>query len=181
MPFRWTSVALVLLFLALTLTAARLTRRWSSLWCRLPRLRLPGVLLGTLCLAWAAAEVNLMLEGDMAVYHRLVWAAVPVVALLAYIHLDFLFARALGGLLLLLLTDMLHQAFAIHLPARLLFAAAAYLVCLWAMALVAAPWYFRDLLQQTAESRPWRHGTTAVFAALSLVFAAYGALSWPLR
>lgn len=189
MPFHYSSLTLAALFAALACTAGWLTTRYPTLWRDLPRHRVAGLILGLICLSWAAQQVNLMLEidvtrefhqlldGDLLRFRLLVLLAVPVIAIAAYYHLDFIFTRALGGFLLLILTDMLHQAFAIHLPARGAFSLFCYLAALVAMFIVAVPWHFRDFLKRTHDSRAWRHGAVLTLATGALVVCGFGLAS----
>jgi len=149
-------------------------RQNTELWRTLPRQRHAGVLLGLIVLAWAAIHVLPMLEGGMARFRILVILAVPVISFLAYQHLDFLFARAFGGFLLLIASDLRHGAFVVELPARPLFAMLCYLIAIGGMVIVIAPWRFRDLLEHASRSAPYRQriaGVLAVGAAAFAVFA----------
>lgn len=143
----------------------------AGLALRLPRARLAGEVLGLACLVWAAYHGCLMLEGGLAVYRKVVWALVPVTAILVYHHLDYLFARALGGFLVLCAAFFLHGAFAETVPWRPLYCSVCYLMGLWGMFVIAAPWRFRDLLQAMAQATPWRRplGALAVAAGIILV------------
>jgi hypothetical protein len=143
----------------------------AALAARLPRARLAGEVLGVICLVWSAYHACLMLEGGLASYRKVVWVLVPVTAVLAYHHLDYLFSRALGGLLVLCATYLLHGAFTAMVPWRPLYSVICYLAGVWGMFLIAVPWRFRDLLQAMAPApRRWRSlGTAAVAAGLILV------------
>ncbi|OPZ25769.1 MAG: hypothetical protein BWZ02_02309 [Lentisphaerae bacterium ADurb.BinA184] len=152
------------------------TRRWPDLWRRLPRERAAGVVVGVVCLAWSAQLALPMLEGGLAKYRYVIKALVPVTAVLAYLHLNYLFTRALGGLLVLGATWLLHAAFVANLPGRPLFSLACYGIALTGMVLIAAPWLFRDLLKRAAESRPWRLSAAACVAAACLFFVAFSLL-----
>lgn len=150
--------------------------RNTPLVARLPRARVAGEILGVGCLVWSAYYGCLMLEGGLAVYRTLVWALVPVTAVLAYNHLDYLFFRALGGFLVLSASFLLHGAFGEAVPCRGLYSAVCYLVGLWGMGLIAAPWRFRDLLRALTREDAWRHplgaigiGAGAVLVALPLL------------
>jgi len=132
------------------------SRRWPGLHSALPRHRLAGTLLGALCLIWAAVHANAMLEGDLARFRIIVKALVPVVVVLAYFHLDYLLARALGGLLLLLVNHVLQAGFAAQVPWRPVFSTVCYIVGIAGMFLVAVPWRLRDGIGLSADSAKWR-------------------------
>jgi hypothetical protein len=77
----------------------------------------------------------------------------------------------LGGFLVLSATYLLHGAFAAMVPWRPLYCIVCYLLGLWGMFLIAAPWRFRDLLQAIAQGPRWRRplGSLAMAAGLILV------------
>ncbi len=142
----------------------------------LPRHRELGAVLALACLLWSARHVALMLEGDMARFQATVFLLAPVVAVLAYFFLSFLFARAFGGFLLLCLVWLLHAAFTVSLPGRPLFAAIVYLLALAGALLVAMPWLMRDTLERALASSSFRHCLAAALAALAALFLVFGLL-----
>lgn len=151
--------------------------RDPELWRKLPRERNVGIVLGIACLAWSAWYAVPMLEGGLARYQRVIMLLVPVVAVLSYLYLNYVFTRALGGLMMLAATHMLHAAFVAHLPARGVFSAICYLVAVAGMFALATPWRFRDLLKLGAENVRWRAGLAAgngILAIALLVFAFLG-------
>ena len=152
-------------------------RRWPGLWKTLPRQRFPGILIGAVCLIWAGNEVQVMLEGDMARLQTVLWWLVPAILLLAWLFLDFLLVRALGGLVLLLIPVLLLGAFVAHLPLRPAFAALCYVLALAAMVMVAAPWHYRNLLERAANTPRLRAGLAAGLGLSAAVMAAVAAFS----
>jgi|GEM_PF-1451175 len=146
MAYTVLSVVLGLLFAVVGGVLLRGRPLDPGLAARLPRARLPGAAIGIVCLVWSAYHGCLMLEGPVAPYRKLVWALVPVCGVLCYRFLDFLLARALGGVLVLSAATLLHGGFAEAIPFRPVYSTACYAVGILGMALVAVPWRFRDLL-----------------------------------
>ncbi|MBN2450334.1 MAG: hypothetical protein JXR77_08090 [Lentisphaeria bacterium] len=138
---------------------------------RLPRLRVAGEIIGLICLVWSAYYGCQLLEGGLAVHRKLVWALVPVAAVLAYGYLDYLFARSLGGLLVLCASFLLHGAFVADLPVRPAYACVCYAVGSGGLLLVGVPWRFRDLLLAMGQSKPCRHTVAALCVLAGAVFA----------
>ena len=147
--------------------------REPDLFRRLPRARILGAVVAVVCLVWSAYHVCLMLEGGLVKFRVIVKLLVPVIAILAYTHLDYLFTRALGGLVVLVVNHLLHAAFVVHLPGRPVFALVCYLLGLLGLLLVAAPWHFRDALERAAESGRYRRGMAAALGVLSITFAVF--------
>ncbi len=152
-------------------------KRWPNLWQSLPRERVAGELIAVVCLVWSAWHAILMLEGGLARFHIGIKILVPVTALLVYFYLNFLFARALGGLLLLGLVHLLHWAFVANPPLRPLYSLVCYLYAFVGMILVATPWYFRDVLKKATDDSRWRvmmAGIAGASAVFYLVYAIIG-------
>jgi hypothetical protein len=176
MTFRLCSLGLGLFLGTAAYTFGIWTVRRPELWRRLPRARFPGVFVGAVCLVWSVVLVNRMFEGDMVRYRHLVRLAAPAIGVLAYFYLDYLFARALGGLLVLLANFLLHGAFALDVPARPLYAICCYIVGIAGLFFIGAPWRLRDLLERARDHRNWRSTLVAGNAFLALIFVLYAGL-----
>jgi hypothetical protein len=152
-------------------------QRWPELWQKLPRNRSVGVILALGALAWAAWYGIPMLEGGLAKYRVIVKILVPVTAVLAYFYLNFLLARAIGGLMLLASTFLLSTAFAAAIPFRPIHSIACYLMAIAGAIMLATPWHFRDVLKSARDSKRFRSASciiTLMFGILFSVFAFMG-------
>ena len=177
MSFQVATILFAVLLAAAAAVSGYGTTRWPDLHKRLPREKIIGEVIGCFCLLWAAHHVCGMLEGPLVRYHTIIKLFVPVVAALSYFYLDYLFTRALGGLLLLSVNHLLHEAFVVELPGRPIFSILCYTIGITGMFLVAYPWQLRDLLEKTTTSDRWRRGATAGFGALSAAFVVFLVLS----
>ncbi len=146
------------------------TRRNPNLWKTLPRERMGATVLALVALAFAAWQSDIMLEGDLLKLHPYIWALVPILTVLSFLYLDFLLTRAVAGVLMLLMPQLLHGAFVAHLPQRPAFSAICYLTAILGAVMMAAPWRFRDLLELAAAKPVWRKTTAAACAFLALTF-----------
>jgi len=117
-----------------------------------PRMKWPGVALGIPCLIWSAWHACEMLEGDLAKFHPLVWLLVPITTVLCAWLMDYLFARATGGFLILAANELIHDAFVHNVPVRPLYSAVCILLGVAGMFLVASPWRLRNLLERTPQN-----------------------------
>lgn len=143
----------------------------------LPRNRLFGALVGLLALVWAGYHVHSMLEGGLTRFRVLIPLLAAVVGVLAFFFLDYLFARAVGGLLVLWMNSLLHTLFAADVRARPVLAVLCYLIGIAGMVLVVSPWRFRDVLEAVAKAPRARRIWVSICAgcgALFLVFALIG-------
>ena len=146
------------------------TRRNPNLWKTLPRERMGAVVVTLVALAFAAWQSDIMLEGDLLKLRPYIWALVPVLTVLSFLYLDFLFTRAVAGVLMLLVPQLLHGAFVAHLPQRPVFSALCYLTAILGAIMMAAPWRFRDLLELAAAKPVWRKTAAAACSVLALAF-----------
>lgn len=163
-------LALIAVFFAVGLV------RKPDAWRRLPRAVWPGSVLAFICLGWAAWHVAQMLEGSLAAYRGFLPLLVPLITVLCAWQLDYLFARAFGGFLLLLVHHLLYVAFVADVPGRAVFSLVCYLLSLPAFVIVASPWRLRDLLKAATESSRVRIGVTAGLAAGAAFYAVEGLL-----
>ena len=142
--FRILSILLGGFCLGFAFVANRLAPKQPALAGKLARHRLGGALLGFLALCWCAWEGAAMLPPA---YATPVWLLVPVTLAACWFFLDFHFARALGGVLVLTANHLIQHAFAYYCGCRGIYCVAALAWGLWGMTLVGWPWLLRDLLQ----------------------------------
>lgn len=112
-----------------------------------------GVILGLLCLLWCIPHARPIVWDWL-----LPWLLPLTVAFagIGYFFLDYLFARALGGLLILSAFYYLHASFSFHTPASQLFAVMCWLLGICGLFLSAKPYLLRDLIRQVAVARKWK-------------------------
>ena len=144
-------------------------RKDKDLWRKLPRAAVLGMALGIPCLIGAAWHGTNLLQGDLAGLRIYVWLLMPVIAVLSWFYLDFLFTRALGGIFLLSVPHLLHLAFSLEIAGRPLYSALCYIFGVGGMLLVAMPWRFRDLLHK-ATNHALLQRSVAIFLSLSALY-----------
>ena len=135
------------------------------------RSRPAGMVLGAVCLVWSAHHACVMLEGDLARFHPYVWLLVPVVAVLSWFFLDFLFARAAGGFFILCANVLIYGAFVHDIPWRPWYSVVCLALGVLGLFAVGAPWYIRALLQAAARrpARAWAGSALLVIFAATLI------------
>ncbi len=133
----------------------------------LPRLRWAGIVLGIPCLVWSAWHGCIMLEGGLAKFHTLVWCLVPLLSILCALYLDYLFARSLGGFLILATNELIRCAFIYDVPLRGVYSVVCLLLVICGLFLLGAPWHLRDALKLAEKNT-----TAGRSIAASLVIAA---------
>lgn len=169
MPIQITS----LLFGCALLGAAAvgyLLPKHETWWKTIPRARYGGTVLGFIGIGWAVGLAGPMVQGLLGGKQDgfLVrsFANSPLLPLLlvclitagCYFLMDYLLARALGGLILLAANLLLQQAFAIALavPQRVSLAAVCYILGTYALFMLGTPYRFRNLLERMTQKPAWR-------------------------
>ena len=114
-----------------------------------------------LCLIWAASLAAPLLEGSLEKYRSALPWIVVTLSVSSFLLLDYLFARATGGLILLAVNSLLHGAFVAHVPARPAFSFICYVLGTYALFMLGAPYRFRDLLERMTLKPSWRFGVGA--------------------
>jgi len=173
MLFAITKIIFALSVASLLLLVAYLNPKHPKLSTIIPRHKIAGVILISLALIWTYFLTIPLLPASMSGIKHIIIAIIPVLAILSYIHLDYLFARGLGGLTILASNHIIHEGFAHHLPFRAIFSLVCYLLAIFAFVLICTPWRFRDLLELTAQKIQWRTITSAILAICTLILSIY--------
>ena len=156
----------------------RLLPEKTQLWRIIPRERYIGTALGIVCLVWSASHAHGLLEGSAEKFRVFLGPAVILITILSFFLLDYLFTRALGGLVLLLVNWLLHEAFVLNIPFRPLFAIICYLLGFASFFLIATPYRFRDWLEKISINRQWRTASSVVMGIIGCMFAFISAISY---
>lgn len=165
--YRLLSILMALLCLGSAAVATLVCPKSAKFPGRLSRHRLGGLLLGLVVLCWSAKEGASLLPERFATP---VWLLVPVVAVAAWFLLDFLFARAFGGFLVLSANHLIQHAFAYYCGFRGIYCILALIWGVAGMALIAWPWLMRDFLETLNKHPRWRPGLWAFAVICALAF-----------
>ncbi len=142
----------------------------KDLWRVIPREKRFGSALGFICLVWSAHHTFPIFETTAPKIRFMVLGALVIpITILSFDLLDFLFTRALGGFLLLLVNCLLHQAFVHHAVCRPLFSTLCYIFGISGIIMIAAPYHFRDLLEKISHSQPWRIMTSTILGIMGCI------------
>jgi hypothetical protein len=135
-----------------------------------PRHRVSGIVLLSVCMAWSWVLVSCMDMGEFYTWRRWLIMLVPLTFFLVIAYVpEFLAVRALGTLMILAASPVLHSAFLQPQASRLLLPILAYAWAIAGMFLVGLPYLLRDWVEWlTKYDARWRLAT--------LGGAAYGAV-----
>ena len=140
----------------------------TASWEKLPRGRISGTVLMLIGIAWCAYQAVPVLDGMLPKEKIMLIALVCMVA--GFFLLDNLFARAIGGIMILTAHFMLDRSFDFHSPIKPLFSAACLVFGTAGIVICAKPYWLRDLVRKICQAPKWRMGAAAAAAAFSLVF-----------
>ena len=155
-----------LILVAFSFFCWRILPNKKQLWRLIPRDRTIGTVLGAICLIWSAINAYPLFEGAAERFRAFLMPAAIGITVLSYFYLDYVFTRALGGIILLSITWLLHEAFVISIPFRPLFSVICYSLGITSFFLIAAPYRFRDVLEKISNDGRWR--TTISIVILSM-------------
>ena len=155
-----------LLCAALAFLALKLRPELSARLDRLPRAALPGALLGFADLLWCIPNVKPILPESLHIY---LFPLAIALAILAWIYLDKLLARAVGGFLILLAHFFLKESFSDALPGSAFFALLCLLFGTVGIFISGKPHLLRDLLRNLCAKGNWRIATASLLAAFAVV------------
>ena len=143
---------------------------------RLPRNVWAGRLLSALALAWGGRMLYVMPFEFLQPYKGLILPAVPVIILLTWFCMDdFLAARSLGGLAVLVPTPLLTAVRANPSDWRLAMTLTAYALIVGGIVLLLSPYRLRDAIGCALKtpSRTRAVGAAAFLYGLALGFLAF--------
>jgi hypothetical protein len=146
------------------ITAYRMNPQRLPQYESLPRWRGSGAVLAFLGLLWCIPHATPIVWNWMLPW---LFPLVIICTVLAYLFLDYLLSRAIGGLLILSAYSLLHESFTFHTPL-----AAVLTIFCWALGIAglflsAKPHLLRDFIRCLSSSSRWRLGTLLFFAGFA--------------
>ena len=154
---------MVIFFLAEGIFFLKMNEKNVARWEKLPRNRNIGGILGLIALFAFIPNVKPLFSPEQ----NLFWLipAALILAVLCYLYLDHLFARAAAGLLILLVHWMLNETYTADLAGSSFFALMSLAGGTYAIYIAAKPYCLRDSFRAMCKHRKWRL-TGAVFSFL---------------
>lgn len=133
---------------------------------KIPRAKKTGAILGAIVIFWCIPNLRPILDPDSFLQVLLIPLAVAAIVL-AVMYLDYLFARAFGGFLILLAHYFLKETHGANLfPWAALLAALLMLMGIAGIFISAKPYYLRDYFRLLCRNKMVRYGS-AVYCSLT--------------
>ncbi len=152
-----------------------LCRPEKTAYCeKLARNRNFGVILAAAALFWCVPHAEMVVFDFMKKYLLLLAAAGTV---LGYFFVDYLFARGLGGLLILGGYSLVHGSFEYSLPGAAAVAVAGWVLGVAGILVSGRPAWFRDVIRCCCRNRGCRITVVAVLILYSAILIYCGVAS----
>ena len=132
---------------------------------KLPREQKFGFALTVLCMAASWYYGKVLFGPEYPLIAKLLPIIIPAATVLSYIYLEYLFTRAVCGVLFLSTAHLLIEAFAEALPLRILLSLSCLSINFIGMWLTAQPWRFRDAIIKASENAAYAKKVAFSFAA----------------
>lgn len=161
LPLKGTGIVLGLFLVATHLFAWWKSEKVIAMARLFPRHRTWGIAILAVCLVWSLFLAAYMDMGEFFTFRRYLLMILPVTFVLVVVYVpEFLAVRALGTLMLLAASPVLHAAFLQPQASRLLLPVLAYVWIIVGMFLVGMPYLLRDWISWvTKTSGRWNLAT----------------------
>lgn len=138
---------------------------------KLPRKVLFGLIIATADLAWCIPHSKPIAPDSLQGW------LIPIAILalwLSYQFLDYLFARAFGGLLILCAHFFLYASFTFHAPGKPFFSLICYVLGLTGIFFCGKPYLMRDLIRKILGDSLWRFSIGILVLIFAFTFSFVG-------
>lgn len=112
-----------------------------------------GSLISAIALSWGGIQGYELLGQDFPSIAGVIPILTPILIIGVYFLMDYIFTRALGGIIIMLICELFYRSQDVDMQARFLFSFVGYLFAIVAMYMVGQPWRFRDYLFKAVEDR----------------------------
>jgi len=133
---------------------------------KIPRNFIFGIIFAIIDIAWCVPQALSIFSPGASSW---IFPVAIICLIVGCCFLDYLFARALAGFLILLSHYFLLESFAADIPHMWLFSIACYVMGTFAIAIGGVPHLLRDLIRKISLNKSWRISFTIVFVCYCLL------------
>ena len=174
MPVALTSSAFVLLILSVSAIFFLCSNEKYSFLKTIHREKKVGSIISALALVWAGTQGYELLGQDFPAISSIIPILVPALIVGVFFLMDYIFTRAVGGLMILLICDLFYQGQIEDMPARFLFSIIGYSLAIAGMYMIGQPWRFRDLLFKSIENKAFgKKMALGITSAMLIMFVPF--------
>ena len=128
---------------------------------KIPRNIILGVIFATIDIAWCIPQALSIFSPNS---FNWIFPTAIICLVISCLFLDYLFARAFAGFLILLSHYFLLESFAAGIPCMVIFSTACYIMGTFGIVVGGIPHLLRDLIRKISNEKVWRIVFTAIFA-----------------
>ncbi len=133
-----------------------------------------GSIISTLALVWAGIQGYELLGQDFPAIASAIPILVPALIIGVFFLMDYIFTRAVGGLMIMLICELFYVGQADEMPVRFLFSFCGYSIALAGMYMIGQPWRFRDLLFKSIDDKVFgKKMASGIVVTLVLMFVPF--------
>ena len=136
---------------------------------KIHRERTAGSLICAGALIWAGLQGYELLGQDFPMIASIIPILVPLLIVGVYFLMDYIFTRAVGGLMIMLICEVFYISQENDMPARFLFSICGYLFAVCGMYMIGQPWRFRDILFKSIEDKKFGKKAGGIITTVTLV------------
>ena len=171
MPVAVTCSLFVILVLGLALVFVFCSHEKYSFLKKIHREKKLGSVISAGAFIWAGIQGYELLGQDFPSVASVIPIIVPALIVGVFLLMDYVFTRAVGGLLIMLVCELFYIGQHTDMPARILFSFCGYAVVVVSMYMIGQPWRFRNLLFKAIEDKTFgKKMATGIISALILMF-----------
>jgi len=134
---------------------------------KIPRWRIPGFIIGQIALLICVPHAAVVAPAFLLPW---IMPLALIVPWLAVFFVDYAFARAFGGMVILLAYETVHRSFDLSLPGGKVIAVAAWIFGIYGIWLSGYPPLLRDSIRKAAAGKRFRYLATAAAGIPALIF-----------
>ena len=153
MPIALTAVLFAVCIVALAAILKFSSQEKYSSLKKIHREQKLGSVISAIALSWGGIQGYELLGQDFPSIAGIIPILTPLLIIGVYFLMDYIFTRALGGIIIMLICELFYRSQDVEMPARFIFSLLGYTFAVAAMYMVGQPWRFRDYLFKAAENK----------------------------
>ena len=172
MPIALTALLFAVCVLSVAVIFKAVSHEKYSFLKKIHREQKLGSLISAVALSWLGIQGYELLQQDFPSIAGVIPILTPMLIIGVYFLMDYIFTRALGGIIIMLICELLYKSKEVDMQAWFLFSFTAYLFAIVAMYMVGQPWRFRDYLFRAIDDKQFGSRVTLSISVCLLVMFA---------
>ena len=128
-----------------------------------------GSLISAAALVWAGIQGYQLLGQDFPAIASIIPVLVPALIIGVFFMMDYIFTRAVGGLMIMLICELFYISQSDNMPVRFLFSVCGYAFAVAGMYMIGQPWRFRDVLFKSIDDEQYGKKIAGIITGTTVV------------